>query len=53
MKGTEVTVRSLTAKVERKSGKVIGSFAISTGKATDGEIVEKTREEARKYRERR
>jgi flavodoxin len=53
MKGTEATFKNLTAKVAKKSGKVIGSFAISTGKATDGEIVEKTREEARKYRERR
>lgn len=53
LKETEVSFKNLTTKVAKKSGKVIGSFAITTGKATDQEIIEKTREEVRKYRGRR
>ena len=52
-KGTEVALRSLAQKVEGKAGKVIGSFAVRTVKATEQELIEKTREEVRKYRGRR
>jgi flavodoxin len=52
-KGTEVALRSLTQKVEGKAGKVIGSFAIRTVKSTEQELIEKTREEVRKYRGRK
>jgi hypothetical protein len=43
----------MTQKIEAKHGKVVGSFAIRTGKATEQELVEKTREEVRKYRGRK
>jgi flavodoxin len=53
LKGTEVAIRTMTQKIEAKAGKVIGSFAIRTAKATEQELVEKTREEVRKYRGRK
>lgn len=53
LKGTEVAIRTMTQKIEAKTGKVIGSFAIRTAKATEQELIEKTREEVRKYRGRK
>lgn len=43
-------VKKMSERIERKGGKVVGSFALSTGKAAEEELVAKTREAARRYR---
>jgi flavodoxin len=53
LKGSEVTLRILTQKIENKGGNVVGSFAIDISKTKEPEMVEKTREAVRKYRGRK
>lgn len=40
----------MSERIEKRGGKVVGSFAISSGKATDEELSAKTREMARRFR---
>ena len=40
---------NITAKIEKRQGKVIGSFAITSHKVSDEEIVARAKEAIRKY----
>jgi flavodoxin len=40
---------NITAKIERRQGKVVGSFAITSYKVSDEEIVARAKEAIRKY----
>lgn len=43
-------LKKLSERVEKKGGKVVDSFAISSGKVTQEELVNKTRELVRRFR---
>jgi flavodoxin len=43
-------IKKMGERVEKKGGRVIGSFAVSTGKSTEEELAAKTREAAQRYR---
>jgi flavodoxin len=43
-------IKKMGERIEKKGGKIAGSFAFSTGKATEEELAAKTREAARRYR---
>lgn len=45
----EKAVANITAKIERRQGKVTGSFAIRSYKLSDDEIMARAREMAKKY----
>jgi flavodoxin len=46
----EGALRKMGERIEKKGGRITGSFAFSTGKATDEELAAKAREAARGYR---
>lgn len=50
LKGSAKVLENLAEKVKKQTGSVIGSFAVSSNKTTDQQMVETTREEVRKYR---
>lgn len=43
-------IKKMTERIEKKGGKIAGSFALSSGKATDEELATKTRQAAQRYR---
>jgi flavodoxin len=43
-------LKKLGERIEKKGGKIVGSFAFSTGKATSEELVARARETAQRYR---
>ena len=43
-------IKKMSERIEKKGGKIAGSFAFSTGKATEEELTAKTRELAKRYR---
>jgi len=43
-------LRKMSERIEKKGGKVVDSFAFSSGKATDEELAAKTREMAMRFR---
>jgi len=43
-------LKKMSERIEKKGGKVIGSFAFSTGKATEEELAARTRDAAQRYR---
>jgi len=45
----EKALANITAKIERSQGKVAGSFAITSNKVSDEEIIAKAREAAKRY----
>ncbi len=45
----EKALANVTAKVEKRQGKVAGSFAITSYKVSDAEIIAKAKEAIRKY----
>ena len=47
---SEKALANITAKIEKKQGKVAGSFAITTHKVSDEEIIARTKEDIRNYR---
>ena len=46
----EGALTKMGERIEKKGGKVVGSFAFSSGKTTDEELEAKAREAARRYR---
>jgi flavodoxin len=46
---SEKALGNITAKIEKRHGKVVGSFAITSYKVSDEEIVARAKEAARKY----
>jgi flavodoxin len=51
--GAGSAIKNLTQKIEKKSGKVVGSFSVVTSKVPDDDLISKTREEFRKYQGRK
>ncbi len=49
----EKAMKNLAEKVEKKAGKIIGSFYLQTNKVPNDDLVAKTREEFRKYQGRK
>ncbi len=49
VKGNEPAIKNLTAKIEKRSGKVIGSFSIRSTRVTDAELTEQAWKAAAKY----
>ena len=47
---SEKALANITAKIEKKQGKVVGSFAITSHKVSDEEIIAKAKEAIRNYR---
>jgi flavodoxin len=47
--GQDKALKAMTDKIEAKGGKVVSSFSIKTGKATENDIVAKTKETAKRY----
>ena len=45
----ESSVANITAKIERRRGKVAGSFAITSYQVSDEEIIARAKEAIRKY----
>lgn len=43
-------IKKMSERIEKKGGKIAGSFAFSTGEATGEELAAKTREAAQRYR---
>jgi len=43
-------LKKMSERIEKKGGKIVGSFALSTGKATSEELAAKTRELAQRFR---
>lgn len=43
-------LRKMSERIEKKGGKIVGSFAVSTRKATREELTAKTRELAQRFR---
>jgi hypothetical protein len=43
-------LKKMSERIEKKGGKIIDSFALSSGKATDEELAAKVREMAKRYR---
>ena len=43
-------LKKMSERIEKKGGKVVGSFAFSSGKATNEELAAKTREMAQRFR---
>jgi flavodoxin len=43
-------LKKLSERIEKKGGKIVGSFAVSSGKATNEELAAKAREAAQLYR---
>ena len=43
-------LKKMSERIEKKGGKVVGSFAFSSGKATSEELVAKAREIAQRFR---
>jgi flavodoxin len=46
---SEKALANITAKIERSQGKVVGSFAITSYKLSDEEIIARAKEAIRKY----
>jgi flavodoxin len=46
---SEQALRNITAKIERRQGKVAGSFAITSYKVSDEEITARAKEATKKY----
>jgi flavodoxin len=46
---SEKALGNITAKIEKREGKVVGSFAITSYKVSDEEIVARAKEAAKKY----
>ena len=46
---SEKALGNITAKIEKREGKVVGSFAITSYKVSDEEIVARAKEAIRKY----
>jgi flavodoxin len=40
---------NITAKIEKSQGKVVGSFAITSNRVSDGEIIARAKEAIKKY----
>ena len=47
--GQDQALKAMTEKVVAKGGKVVSSFSVKTGKATDDDIAAKTKEAAKQY----
>jgi len=47
---SEKALANITAKIEKKQGKVVGSFAITSHKVSDEEIIARAKEAIRNYR---
>jgi hypothetical protein len=47
---SEKALGNITAKIEKKQGKVVGSFAITSHKVSDEEIIARAKEAIRNYR---
>ena len=47
---SEKALANITAKIEKNQGKVAGSFAITSWKVSDKEIIARTKEATRNYR---
>jgi flavodoxin len=47
---SEKALANITAKIERSQGKVVGSFAITSYKVSDEEIIARAKEAIRNYR---
>ena len=47
--GQDKAIKAMTEKVAAKGGKVVSSFSVKTGKATEDDIVAKTKETAKQY----
>jgi flavodoxin len=43
-------IKKMGERIEKKGGKVVGSFAFSTGNATEEELAARTREAVQRYR---
>lgn len=43
-------LKKMSERIEKRGGKIVGSFAVSTGKATNEELAAKTREMAQRFR---
>ena len=43
-------LKKMSERIEKKGGRIIDSFALSSGKATDEELAAKAREMAKRYR---
>lgn len=43
-------IKKMSERIEKKGGRIAGSFAFSTGKATGEDLAGKTREAAQRYR---
>jgi len=43
-------IKKMSERIEKKGGKIVGSFALSSGKATGEELATRTREAAQRYR---
>lgn len=46
---SETAVANITAKIEKRQGKVAGSFAITSYKVSDEEIIARAKEATKKY----
>jgi flavodoxin len=46
---SEKALANITAKIEKRQGKVVGSFAITSYKVSDGEIVARAKEAIKEY----
>jgi len=45
----EKALANITAKIEKSQGKVVGSFAITSNRVSDGEIIARAKEAIQKY----
>jgi menaquinone-dependent protoporphyrinogen IX oxidase len=45
----KTAVTNITTKIDKSQGKVVGSFAITSGRLSDGEIIARAREAIKKY----
>jgi len=43
-------LKKMSERIEKKGGRIVGSFVVSTGKATNEELAAKTREMAQRFR---
>jgi hypothetical protein len=43
-------IKKMSERVEKKGGKIVGSFVLSSGKATNEELAARTREAVQSYR---
>lgn len=50
--GTDATeaIKKMSDRIEKKGGRIAGSFAFTSGKATDEELAARAREAAQRYR---